>query len=278
MSRFLVGWMLVSVAAGGLLAEDPTEVDTKRRREFLKTVAMNFSLVRRGTVEAYPLTEDPVLRYSNPTNDRGSTHGATFLWLDGVRPVAACSFSMRRPDDSVAFEMTLLSGAQVSCSRDDEVEWQPASQGMAFQRDPQFPNPVVRKPQRLAQMRSLARRFKVTSTSRAGDKRLLRLLPQPLYRYEDTESGLVDGALFGFVVSNDPEALLQIEAVEEGGNTFYRYRFARMTSAELDVASEADKLWHVDNFYVGGRSTEKPYLEGRYGMYDAETGKLVGGR
>jgi hypothetical protein len=37
-------------------------------------------------------------------------------------------------------------------------------------------------------------------------------LAQPLFRYESIDPDLVDGALFAFVTSTDPEALLVIEA------------------------------------------------------------------
>jgi hypothetical protein len=40
----------------------------------------------------------------------------------------------------------------------------------------------------------------------------LRLLSQPLYRYESTLPEVVDGALFTFVTGTDPELMLVIEA------------------------------------------------------------------
>ena len=33
----------------------------------------------------------------------------------------------------------------------------------------------------------------------------MRLLAQPIYRYENTKGDLIDGALFAFVLGTDPE-------------------------------------------------------------------------
>ena len=40
----------------------------------------------------------------------------------------------------------------------------------------------------------------------------MRLLAQPIYRYENTKGDLIDGGLFVFVLGTDPEAFLLIEA------------------------------------------------------------------
>lgn len=37
-----------------------------------------------------------------------------------------------------------------------------------------------------------------------------RLLPQPLYRFDAPEQGILDGAIFAFVVANDPDLLLTV--------------------------------------------------------------------
>ena len=63
-------------------------------------------------------------------------------------------------------------------------------------------------------MRSLAREFNGRSLSDQGQAWELRLLPQPLYRYESTDPDVLDGALFTLVSSagTDPEIILLLEA------------------------------------------------------------------
>src|SRR5262249_28266409 len=52
---------------------------------------------------------------------------------------------------------------------------------------PGAPPPAVSAPQRLTQMRALAREFSATTRDQNEAEWELRLLPQPLYRYESTD-------------------------------------------------------------------------------------------
>ena len=61
-------------------------------------------------------------------------------------------------------------------------------------------------------MRALAQEFTGRQTNRAGVDSEMRLLAQPIYRYENTKGDLIDGGLFVFVQGTDPEMFLLIEA------------------------------------------------------------------
>jgi hypothetical protein len=67
----------------------------------------------------------------------------------------------------------------------------------------------------------------------------LRLLPQPLYRYESADPDILDGAVFAFVTSagTDPEALLVLEARKPSGKDLpvWHYAVSRFTDTELRV-------------------------------------------
>ena len=60
-------------------------------------------------------------------------------------------------------------------------------------------------------MRELTRDFSA-SIGRKVYRHELRLLTQPLYRYEHKEGQVLDGALFAFAEGTDPELLLLVEA------------------------------------------------------------------
>jgi hypothetical protein len=68
-------------------------------------------------------------------------------------------------------------------------------------------------------------------------------LTQPIYRYEGTESPLIDGALFAFVQGTDPELFLLIEAHQVDGNPHWQYGLARMTSLEQGVSHRGKAVW-----------------------------------
>ncbi len=73
--------------------------------------------------------------------------------------------------------------------------------------------PATTPAERLRQMRDLAREFHIVMETESG-RSDLRLLTQPVYRYE----AKTDGALFAFVLTTDPEAWLLIEERERRGN------------------------------------------------------------
>lgn len=263
----------VADASAWQTAEDSQEKEeSERRSKFLDTTAQGFSLFSKDRNQSFVRSEQPILRYSNPTRERGSTHGSTYLWLDGQQPIAACSYSIRRPDDLAMYEFTLLKAPLVECRQDETIIWRPQSPAAAPKPLEKAFVPSQRKNQRLLQMRAMARQFDAVCTRRSGEASQLRLLPQPLYRYENKAAGVIDGALFGFVISNDPELLLQVEAVmsADGKTVEWKYAFSRMTSLQVDVKLDKETAWQVPNFYEEGRSDSKPYLEGRFGTYIGE--------
>ncbi|QDV46479.1 hypothetical protein Enr13x_63880 [Stieleria neptunia] len=275
LNRFLLVTMFGFISAVAVCQEvDPRSAEesaTRVRREYLQQLAHQYSLASSSQEETFTLTEDALLFYSNPTKALGSTHGASFLWLDGKRPVAACSFSIRRPNDSVGLEFSSFVDAALECRRDGELIWNPRTWNSEPAKISGAPEPAAQATRRLVQMRAVARQFRSTCYDRrSGEPTELRLLPQPLYRYEDVNSGVVDGAVFAYVISNDPELLLRLEAIESNGTRVWQGSFARMTSRQLAVTTEKTAIWEVANYYDGVRSSNRPYLEagaeGREGL------------
>ena len=74
----------------------------------------------------------------------------------------------------------------------------------------------------------------------------MRLLLQPIYRYEHTEGDLIDGALFVFVHAGDPEVFLQIEARKVGDGVQWQYSLARFNSVFLAVKLKGREVWKVE--------------------------------
>lgn len=255
-----------------LLAQPPSaeEAGRQERLQYMQERGAEFALYRQGSQEPLPLKTEPVLRYSNPERDSGTWDGTTFLWLDGVRPVASISFGIRRPNDSVFREMTSFSEKPLACSKGDAVVWEPQTGGLAFRPAPEAPPPATTAASRLTQMRTLARRFSASCTFKE-DTSQLRLLTQPLYRYADDKQSILDGALFALVVSNDPEMFLLLEArVAAGDKPQWHYALARMSSLKQTVNLDEKEIWSVPGFYT------IPAPERRTGPYvEAYQGKFV---
>jgi hypothetical protein len=72
-------------------------------------------------------------------------------------------------------------------------------------------------------MKALAREFAASMKDEQGESYQLRLLTQPLVRYEPEGKQVLDGALFSFSLGTDPEVILLLEAraVKEGFQWHY---------------------------------------------------------
>jgi hypothetical protein len=248
----------------------PDEAARQERLQFMQDRAAEFTLLREGATEPLPLKKEPVLRYSNPERDSGTWDGATFLWLDGNRPVAAISFGIRHPKDAVFSELTTFIQTPLVCRKGQATAWSPQTGGLSPRLLPDAPPPASTPASRLTQMRSLARRFSAACTIKEETTQL-RLLPQPLYRYADDEQGLFDGALFALVVSNDPEMFLTLEATRDKDSDKHQwhYSLARMSSLKQAVQLDEREVWSVPGYYTipAGERKTGPYVEAFQGNF-----------
>jgi hypothetical protein len=259
--------------------DDPTHAPgpvSEQRLKFLTDRFAEYHLFR-GEDRSAPLTPttEPILRYSNPVREIGLSDGVIYLWLYGARPAAAACLSVRR-GGAVHRELTFLEHGPLACVVEDQTIWSPTEGGLKWETLNSV-QPAGMKSLRLVQMRSIARRFAATcykpKTQEAFD---LRVLAQPIYRYEEEASGTIDGAVFAIAQSNDPEILLLLEAVTgaEGGRS-WRYGLARMSSVPMTVQLDGREVWSAPFYWGGPRSPSDPYLEAPDGKtwIDAEETK-----
>ena len=172
--------------------------------------------------------------------------GVLVGWVDekGI-PVAAAPICLI-PDSTTewAIELQSLSSGPFWLRSEKNGVWRPRQPGVEWQvcTDAQIPSDS--KALRLAQMRSLARRFRGDDDFEK-EKSVLRLLPSPLVRYSNVATGLVDGALFAFVHGTDPEMLIMIEARQNAMNhVAFHWALAPMTAFELRAYLDRVQVWH----------------------------------
>jgi hypothetical protein len=251
-------------------APNDSETAKKERLAFMLKEFATYTLSAPGAGER-PLArrEEPLLRYSNPVRNSFSD-AAVFLWLEGVRPRAAASISIRG-NGAVGREFSSLSAEPLECRGEAGERWTPKSAGLAEQDLPDAAAPDASDKLRLVQMRGLARRFRIvmkeTDTTNQTE---LRLLSQPIHRFAADKAGIVDGALFAFAEGTDPEALLLLEAVRgEGQSLAWRYTLARLTSRPLEADLDEGRVWSAEGFWANPRSPSDPYVEIIRGSYPA---------
>ncbi|HUQ69213.1 MAG TPA: hypothetical protein VM165_06810 [Planctomycetaceae bacterium] len=237
--RIVITGMLVGFLSVAAMGQDLSPL---RRIMDDSLTGIELLAVPNGTT---PMSHKVVMRWSN--NARGSETGITVLYLaDGVPQAVCCVYPW---EQSLIHEFDSLSRGRLVGKRDGAVVWTPESAGLSFQSVPEAEAPAENPAARLRQMKSLAAGFSSTMLGwRAdrSDREELRLLPQPLYRYETTSGSIFDGAVFAFVQGTDPESLLLIEAVKDAQPARWEYAFVRRTSGELEGRHKGVVVWHAD--------------------------------
>ncbi|MBC7817400.1 MAG: hypothetical protein IAG10_10965 [Planctomycetaceae bacterium] len=195
------------------------------------------------------LNEKSLLNWTNPT--RQQERGAIYVWTHEDRPLAIGSFFTYEYDSKVYLkhEFHSLSTGALNASFGGTTAWTPKDAGIKWQDFKDGPEPKGNHSNRSLQMRQLARPFRAELIDPKGEKNELRLAPRPLVEYSSPKAGVIDGAIFSFVVATDPEVLLLIEAFDESRDgkpaTGFRYAFARFHYWNV-VAYDGDRrIWEA---------------------------------
>lgn len=253
--RVLLALALLATLVPDASADDAEDADDPvRSARFAKLTerVARYEFRAPGGDEPFERLPDPVLRWTNPL--RETNDGGVFLWTDRGRAAAIlCAFW--RDETVYKHEFQSLSDGTFTGKLEDVSVWSPESGGVT--------TTVLEKPAvagsrrlRLLQMREIARRYE-GRLGGDGEGELLRLLRQPLYRYPENVEGVVDGALFAFVQTTDPEVLLRIEATEtESGERRWTIGFARMSKFPQSVVLEGNLVWSCP--WTNG-SVDAPY-------------------
>jgi hypothetical protein len=221
---------------------------SQRLLELHTSDAASYSIFRDAArTQKLELRREPVYRWTNPTRVGGQV-GEVFVWTYRGRPeVVGSIFSHPTGDGQrvMCHELHSLSMAVLVVDRSAAEQWVPQSAGVELKPVDGAPGPAGTAPQRLAQMRTLAREFNGRSLSDAGQAWELRLLPQPLYRYESTDPDVLDGALFTLVSSagTDPEIILVLEARKTSSGPRWVYGAARFSDMNLWLKHKGQEVW-----------------------------------
>jgi hypothetical protein len=193
------------------------------------------------------LNDKPIYVWTNPTRS-GGQHGAVWVWMHRGRPVVVGSI-FSHPETGkrmVCHEFHSLAEGKLLPERgDDDQRWDPKV-SVEMLRLPDAPAPEASAARRVIQMRSLSRTFTAHSIDHRKQRWELRLLPQPLYRYEKPEGDVQDGALFAFVTSagTDPEVILVLEARKTATGSAWYYRAIRFSDSDLHVQRLGKEVWN----------------------------------
>jgi len=116
-------------------------------------------------------------------------------------------------------------------------------------------------------MRAIVRRY--SASIQVEGESDLRLMPQPLYRYSEHTEGALDGAIFDFAMTTDPELLVLLEASEADGKANWQFAFARFGNKGMTVKEGDRAVWSCEagapgfsdgKYYLRWRAEEMPAL------------------
>lgn len=214
-------------------------LESGKREAALYTVYAN----PRGD-KPFELKPESLLKWQNTVNK--SVHGNIFLWTHNGRPELVASI-MRFYSPRVSFgaEFHSLALTPLTMEKDDKVVWTPKEPGIVLKPFDENIDPSDSKPQRLRQMRQLAQMFTADLEDYDRDTYRLRLMSQPLYRYESTDPDVLDGALFSYTYTTDPDLLVVVEARKSNDRFRWMFGLARMNVGDVKVTYNNREVFHA---------------------------------
>ena len=195
------------------------------------------------------LQAKPILHWDNPAGN--GEDGAVFVWLQHGRPeVIGTFFTLRRASTGetiLKHSLHSLSDLPLAADCAKLRVWSPKSPGVVFRAVPGASPPADSSRARLLQMKALVKDFSGKMVDLRENSTELRLLPQPLIRYEPTAGQVVDGAIFALAEGTDPQILVLIEARrDKDGPPTWQYGFARFHFVHLWGYHKGVEVWHVE--------------------------------
>jgi hypothetical protein len=253
MSSVMKPWILFVAAAvplgvlSLLMAQDKPEAKKAEPEELRLSRAQVgiFRVKNAETGEDIERLEHPLLRYTDPA--REDSNGTLWAWGRKGRPVAVLEL-LKHSDWNFwvqAFHAT--DDTRLKMTAPGRPVWTPKSSDLKFQPFLGAPAPAETAVVRLRQMKEFAQKFSAHEFWEPQNSRFeLRLLAQPVHRYDDAEKGIIDGTLFIIAHGTNPEATLFIEAAKEKDQDATRWRFGigRSSQAELVILYDDKEVYH----------------------------------
>lgn len=244
-----IGCLALLVAAVSAQEENSAPINREQIDAALRltqAAAKEYSIVVDAIPKPLELKPEPALRWSNPA--AGEVHGNVFLWTHHGRPfVVGSLFKWFTPHTHMSHEFQSLSEKPLTAKFHGDEVWKTSEPGPRFVPIPKAPPPAPSAAARLLQLKQLARDFQATKKERDGSQGELRLLTQPIHRYEAAAEGIMDGALFVFVQGTDPEVFLLFEARNDESKTGqWHYAATRMNGVELRLHHREQEVWRAE--------------------------------
>jgi hypothetical protein len=249
-SLLLMGCLLVTSASTGVsFGEEVTDENSRAAQLVrMKAIADRFEIsALRESPSPAKLIDKPLLRYNDSTRQQYD-ESTLWMWTERELPVALMGveyYPKRKPEPRWLSEIVSLSGAKIGVARDGSWKWEARQPGLIRQPVPDSSKPADTAVLRLTQGRQIRQRFTAHERESSDGRIELRPLSNPLYRFKDEATGVLDGMIFAYANGTNPEVLLILEAVRDqaNGNAGWTYGFAQMTGARVHASLDDREVW-----------------------------------
>jgi hypothetical protein len=243
-------------------ANDAGEDEKRRLRAAEQHVNRLAMHVADQATEIVKHVDRPLLAYGEPA--RRNSHGTLWAFGDTGRPVAFLELFQASESQAVWYQSVVRTGDRpVQLQSPDGQRWQPPRNVIARSDLDDPARPAKSGTARLRQLKSLARRFTAHEIWDPDNSRFeLRLLVQPVYRYDDADHGIQDGAAFVFAYGANPEIIVLLEALGSTvDSALWHYSAFPTSSAKLHVEIDGREVWTRPRAPgVVGRATDDYWL------------------
>jgi hypothetical protein len=252
--------------AADLKGGESTDAIVAARRARMKELASSYSFKIPNAAETVKLIEKPLFYWATP--ERQAIGGELYLWTMQGRPFA--SIGMWTYDDvrdshelqsfsEIPFDASTSATTPNVSSIAKSAPWQPRTAGVVYRKLDGASAPENTPVRRLSQAKAILReRFRANVQHDNGNLEELRLISQPLYRYQPVPPGVVDGLMFAFAMGTDPEVLVVLEARTEGDTVVWYYAIAPSTSVRAKCFIDEREVWISENLSTS--STFRMYI------------------
>jgi hypothetical protein len=256
LSRFVV--LATALSCGSLAADNKPEQEKKPNQakenvapqvqglQNMKRSAAQYAISFADTPEQpFTLHDSAVMRFSNPIS--GTADGALYVWTHHGRPQALLKFFTFN-NKTYSHALLSLSENKIVAIRNFRMVWNPDEPGIKFAEIPDAPKPEETPAGRLRQMKVLSAKFSATYTAAHLQAQPfdLRLLTQPLLRYETDVDSRADGALFGYVQSTTPVGLLLLESRPTPMGPRWHYAFTSLVTGPVAARYKDEEIFALE--------------------------------
>ena len=238
---------LFSGLSGHALTQSEEDNETRRADMLAQMQAKAAKTQVEYVREAEPLklADKPVFRYDD--QPRRLLDATVWVWLDAGRPVAFQKIEAMG-SDVPQWQSCFSSFAEepLQAQWENQRKYRSKAAGVTYLKVSEGPEVADRETERRRQVRELARAFSARTmlNARGTDSQEMRLLSTPLLEYEDEETKLLEGAVFGYSTNGtNPDLLIGFEVRKQKEQLAWHYAVARMTTSGIAVKHRDRLAW-----------------------------------